>query len=434
MDGEDEVRPTFGQLSTWRSIEHLPPERATTANLITTWELPAGATVDAVRAGLARLEERHEALRTRFLRAGPRGVEQHVGPADRGGRPTVELDPHADGGTAGAVAAVAAGLAAEAFDLPRERPWRAAIGTHQGAATHVALVAHHLAVDATGMDVMRRELLATLAGDPPSTPAPSCRALAREQHTSPLWASRTTASVSHWAKALATIAAPPATDGAGTVRWAHLRSRPALVAARRIAEATAASVHSTSLAAYCRLLADRDGSDGVLVGVMAGNRTDDRTRALVSTLNQLVPVAVTVDPAEPFDELVRRVHWAGVRAYRRACYDVDAIADIEAAYGFNAVGGGLRYVFNYMANAAATAAPPGEDEVPGGEGWSIDTRTTGRDSGFPVYLRGGEAAVLGFTLRERSEDPDPSGTRDFLLAFQHLLVDEAARVPGAGAA
>ena len=131
---------TYGQLSVWRSIEHLPLD-TTEANLSRTWDLPDGVDAAAVRGALDALEARHEALRTVFELTGARGITQVV-------RPPAGVDmPVAEAGDAAAAEARSpAPLAARGFALDREPGWRVELVTVGGRPVRLLVCVHHLSL------------------------------------------------------------------------------------------------------------------------------------------------------------------------------------------------------------------------------------------------------------------------------------------------
>ena len=110
--------------------------------------LPPGQTVADVAAGLSFIMSRHQALRTR-LRLGPDGQPLQVVHAS--GEITLEVVDAGDDDPAEVAAAVAAGYKARPFDYEQEWPLRMAVITHRGAATHLAEMICHIAVDAFGL-------------------------------------------------------------------------------------------------------------------------------------------------------------------------------------------------------------------------------------------------------------------------------------------
>ncbi|MEW2512401.1 condensation domain-containing protein [Streptomyces sp. NPDC046870] len=451
---------TYGQLSVWRSIEHLTEDRQHNANLLWSWGLPDGHTTEEVNRALSRLVERHASLRTCYVRSGPRGIEQVVRPATGVTAEQAELPDGADaaGGADGAGGADAvsgsdtesawldelgARLSGRRFDIGRDAPWRPLIVTRHSRPVRLLLCIHHLAADGAAIDLLRTELDSLLAGKDLGEPAPDCAGLAREQR-SDLWAARTASAVAHWRRAA--DAAPPALPESRTpapLRWGTLRSRPAAHAVRALATTARVSEHTAVLTVFLRTLAETTGERRILLGLIAGNRVDGRSRRLVSSLDQLTPLLVELDPDETFSDCAQRLHWESIRAYRNAAFDVDALDGIRRAYGYDATGRGFRYFFNYMEDmgaggekeeakeeATALQAPPDD--------WSITTGAEGRDNGFPFYFRVGRSQELWCTLRDSTGTGDETGegdpreplverTRAFLTSFHTNLLDLVSR-------
>ncbi|WP_433528499.1 condensation domain-containing protein [Micromonospora sp. CA-263727] len=411
---------SFGQLSVWRSIEHLSPDRAASVNLARTWDLPDDCTVDSVRTALEVLTERHESLRTRYAESGPRGIEQVICRPARLPIATYELGVEAEERASD----VTVRLAKDAIALDTVHPWRVGIVTQAGRPRHLALVIHHLAADSAAIAVANREFIGLLGGVAPADPAPRCRDVAVEQHSS-AWAMRRAASLDYWKRV--TEAAPPAAAGPtaiSTARWATLRSMPVTIGTERLAARLNISAQSVLYAAYCRTLADSMQQDRFLVGLLASNRVATRWRNLVSSMNQLVPVLVRMRPGEDFASLATRLYAESLAAYRYGCYDVDALAQIEARTGYNGAGRGFHSFFNFIPSAEGAVSPPVDSEDP--DAWTVTTRDHGRDNGFPFYLviDGGRPVVC--TLRVGSA-PDYEPLRDFLLRLQQLIVTAAMR-------
>lgn len=420
---------TFGQLSVWRSIEHLEGDERNGANLVWSWELPP-CTTGAVRHALTVLEERHESLRTGYVRSGPRGVEQVVWEA---GEPVdvevAELGPDPDR----TVAEVTSGLRARPFELDRERPWRGAVLTDGGVPARFTLCINHMAADGAAIELLRAELADLLAGKPLEEAPPTCREVAAEQ-ASDAWARRRADALSHWRRTLEGAPAPctPPPGGAPSGSSA-LRSSPGLAAAERLAEEWRVSLHTVVLAAFCRAMAESRGEERILLALMAGNRYDARSRRLVSSVNQVVPLLVETVPGEDFVALAHRLHWDALRAYRNAVFDVDALEPVRRAYGYDAAGLGFRHFFNFLWGAGESVpGASGEQLARSASGWSVEPQTTQpRHSGFPLYFRVGRGDHLWCTLRESLDAPagataeTATMTEDFLRTFHHLLATAA---------
>lgn len=434
MTTSDAIRAplTFGQLSVWRSIEHLPPG-TTEANVGQSWALPDGHDVAEVRRALDALEARHEVLRTTFCRSGERGVEQVVHPPAGVTAPVVASDG------AGDADEEVARLTARGFALDREPGWRVEVVERGGWAHRLAVCFHHLLVDATGLKVLHDELLRLLAGEVLPDDAPTCREVALEQHAG-RWDARTAAAVEHWRRCVAEDDPPPAEpapDPATDIRWADLYSVPALGAARHLASTTGTSLQVVVLTAFCRAVARRDGPTDLVVGLIAGNRNDARSRRLVSSEVQLVPARVRIDLAAPFADLARQLQWSTLGAYRRGAFDVDALRGLREEHGYDAAGAGFRYFFNFS-EAFQQRAP--EDVRLGPGGWTVETHTTGRDNGFTVYFAATAGGLLRCRFKERSrETRSPAAaarltaqTTALLLSFQDILRQAAEEAGEAG--
>lgn len=423
MTGTTRAPLTFGQLSVWRSIEHLPLD-TTEANLTRTWDLPPGVDVAAVREALAALEARHESLRTIYAFGGDRGIEQVVLPPSGVSVPVVTADP------AATPIDEARRLASTGFALDREPAWRVALRVDDGRPTHVLACIHHLVADSEGIAILYDELSALLAGKELPDDVPTCREIAAEQGND-YWAGRTRAAVEYWRRCLADLPAQARARTATTdIRWADLFSIPALEAARRLAADLQVSLSTVVFGAFCRAVAERDGPGDIVVGQIAGNRTDARSRRLASTVVQLVPIPVRLDPGGSFAESCKALQWAALGAYRHGYFDVDALRAVTEEYGYDAAGTGFRYFFNF-----SDAFPKDDDGLDlGDEGWAIETHTQGRDNGFEAYFVATASSVLECRFRERSggqrsdetAERLTASTRDLLLTFQDVLVREAA--------
>ncbi|GAA1271136.1 hypothetical protein GCM10009677_25040 [Sphaerisporangium rubeum] len=416
---------TFGQLSLWRSIQGLSPEAC---NLPQTWTVPDGVSLASVEEALAALEDRHESLRTRYEPDGEHDLVQAVWPAAPVRLDTVEADGDADQ----VAQAVTERAGAEAFELAKDRPWRACAVTARGAPVLLVICFHHIAVDAWAINQLRQEFLLLVDGLRLTEPAPNGRDLAAEQ-----WSAarerRRTAARRFWTGVFEQ--APPmerdhgldAPDGPRplSTRWARLGSKEAADAAGRIAGRLEVSLPSVALAAFCLALHRRTGRDRLLVAVYAHNRSDPRWETLVAAQNQIVPLLVEPRDGEDFGELVRRVHWDSVRSYRHSAYNVDDVLEAGRAYGYRgsvngsfagSVSGFFRYFFNYL--GAYQEEHTSVDE-------EIRTGTVGRNIGAPLYLQVQAGEALTCTLRENSTGTGYDEVTGLLLLMRDILVAAA---------
>ncbi|MEH0822393.1 MULTISPECIES: condensation domain-containing protein [unclassified Micromonospora] len=409
---------TFGQLSAWRSIEHLPAERATSAILHGSWPLPADRPVSAVRYVLDLLERRHESLRTTYARGGAHGVEQVVHEAD--GVPVDIVDLGADADER--ADEIAAELARAPFALDVERPWRVRVVMGAGRPRRLALAVHHMTADAASIAILRRELIGALTGDLPTDEAPRCRDIAVEQR-SDRWAARRSSALSYWERVVSAASQPPvpAVPAGTPKRWTVLRSTALTEAVAELTARLAVSTQAVLYAAFCRALAEHVGHDALLLALFAGNRLNPRWRNLVSSLNQVIPMLARVESGESLGQLARRMNAESLATYRHACYDVDSLADLEREHGYNGVGRGFRYFFNFVPHPGG---PPGRTSSAMAEPWTLETGSRGRDNGFPCYLLVNDGAPMTCTLRE-VEGPEAMGDA-LLLRLQDMVLAEAA--------
>ncbi|WP_250405115.1 condensation domain-containing protein [Streptomyces cellostaticus] len=419
---------TFGQLSLWRSIQELTAERLSVANLQRSWALPEGCSSADLESAMSLLVKRHEALRTRFRRSGPRGIEQEVWAAEPVRLKIVEAGDDAER----TAAKVARGLTEQPFDLAAEFLWRAVAVGRNGEPLYLCLSIHHMAADRVSLGLLYDDLCTLLAGGSFDGAAATPRAVAETQ-ASEAWAPRRAAAVEHWRKALE--AAPPPLPPAGpnaAMFSGSFRSTTALDATRTCADRLGVSMHSVLLAVLCDTLAEQTGENQLLIGMMAGNRNDAASRTLVASQNQLVPYLVKRDTHDPFDTFTRQVHWETLLAYRHGSFDVDDVEPLAKRYGRYGNGDGFDYIFNF---AQGPTVPDGTTR---GEG-EIQVRSAGRDIGYPLYFQAGKSADAlwcQLSLRKETEETGFESevrylqeTRAFLDAFLLKLRGQASGQP-----
>jgi hypothetical protein len=288
----------------------------------------------------------------------------------------------------------------------------------------MVLCIHHMAADGGAIDLIKEELLLLLAGKDLGEAAPGPSALALEQQ-SDAWRARTEAAVRHWTEAVAGGPAahtPP--TGRTTLARGTLNSSPALAAAVATAGALGVSLQTVTLTAFVRTLAARTGEREFVIGLFAGNRLDERSRRLVSSLNQLTALRARSEPGESFAECARRLHWAAIKAYRHGAFDVDALQEVRETYGYDAKGLGFQYCFNFM---EGKREDPPADQDP--EHWAITMHVQGKDNGLPFYFNVGHSHDLWCMLRASSAASGPEAeeqfseeTRAFLVAFHEELL------------
>lgn len=415
---------TFGQLSVWRSIERFSPEQMRAANLRQVWSLPDGVTADDVRGALEALEERHEGMRTRYRLDLGDDLAQLVWAPE-----PVVLDVQDGGADAAAFATqISTGFGDELFDLTVDRPWRARLITSAGRPACLVVAVHHITADGASMLQLGTEFLDLLAGKDLGKPAPTCRELAREQHSA-AWANRGAAAVEYWRRVLAGVPDPLEEKPADArTRWATLRSVSSLRHAHLLAERVGIPLPSVVFATYVSALCARTGRDTHLVGLFAGNRLEPKWRNLVTSMNQMVPIVARRVEGEDLATAARRLHWESLRALRHGIFDVDKVSDAVEEYGKNGVGGGFGYFYNFR-DMAQTSIPAAPADGSAESAWRVETSSSERNNQSPFYLRAHAGEELMLSLQETSAAPDFEPMTRFVTTMAEQLRDAAAVGP-----
>ncbi|MFF4776939.1 condensation domain-containing protein [Microtetraspora fusca] len=318
---------TWGQRMIWSSTRWLP-DGDPYFNL--SWTLPVAGAVDlpAVLRALRRLIERHETLRTAYVKTGE-GTVQRVACA---GRLTVGVYETASRPMSAATT-LAAELAATAFDYARELPVRCAVVISGGRPRAVALALSHLAVDGWSLNLLATEWPRLLTGD--DLPAPGRQPLDQAAYESGNEAAaRSARAVRHWRAGLAR--APRSMfDFPGRepeeprfVRYG-MRSLATAVAAETLAARCSATTASVLTVASAALLAAVTGHRTAALQLIVSNRHDPcvRDMAAPAALDGLF----VLDLADgTFADAVRRGHGQAMAAYRNGHYDLSAVDAVRA--------------------------------------------------------------------------------------------------------
>lgn len=365
---------TFGQLSTWRSIETFAADRLMEVNVPALWDV-TGLTETEVRRGLRRLTARHEALRTTFHTR--RAAATTAGNAST----TAGSVPTAAASASTTAASPAAGPPAPfqrvhdelpftlgRVELPHPDPLEAqrvlrelyarpfpVVGdpgrhgvliTVAGRPVWLAVSMSHMVVDVWAIRALEAELRLAARQDAGAAagPAPAPRALAALQHGD-AWAARRRGAEKHWRRVLdgGPLRNLPVPAGSSDPRGASgglpyerrvqatLRSHGLAVLLAGAARTHKVSPQSLLTALTAAALAGLLGRDAVTLSLMCANRFDPAWLPVISTMNQLVPLPCPVDRDAPLAAFVKRTHLQALLAYRHGCYDVDAAAVLAAA-------------------------------------------------------------------------------------------------------
>ncbi|MBB3725262.1 condensation domain-containing protein [Nonomuraea dietziae] len=386
---------SHGQLFSWREIERYPEDWLAEANLPATWDL-RGLSTGQVTAALERLVERHEALRTTYHLGGD-GPVQHVHevvapPIERVDRIVTDPSEHER---------TKAELVALPFSMAGDLNWRGRMVSSRGAPVYLSLTFSHLIVDLWSIHHLQDEFKALTSGAGGVAPAgPPPRELARRQRGA-AWRPRQESAERYWRGVLA----EGLTDELPTLPARVKRERLELTLhSRRLGglAAETARRHGVTAPAVVMAfvaagLARHLGTDRVTMSLMSSNRFAPEDQHLIGTMNQLIPVVTEVDRRATLAEHIRRLHWAGARAYRHGSYDVDRIAEVAGAAG-RAPGHGcwinhlFRAWFNYIQVDRRPCDPA--DQTPAELAWTPLAQPYGQAFRVRIEVRGGRTSVL----------------------------------------
>ncbi|MEU6432364.1 condensation domain-containing protein [Microbispora sp. NPDC046973] len=310
----------WGQRDIWGAIHEVGPDSAHYFNVPRLLAVPrAGGPrrPEVVAAALKEVISRHDALRS-LVRIGAAGPYQEVAAA---GTVSVELVEAARGDADDAAADLVARMAARAFD-DGEQPLRAGFVVCDGAATHVALVLNHVVADWRAADVVVRDLrMLLLRGTIARPPSSQLLDLVREEEAA---SARSDRVIAQWEALLRTVPSAmfPHVVGAGaTPRYARaVLSSPRLNhAAQVLAGRARVSTATVLLVAVAMLLRELTGHEVCAITPIVHNRFSDRTRDLVTSLNQLG--LFTLGPCGSLPETLVTAYPAVLASYRRARFD-----------------------------------------------------------------------------------------------------------------
>jgi hypothetical protein len=317
-DGSGVAELSWGQHEIWYVIR----DKSDSLPIGGVRALPPGQTVADVAAGLRFIMSRHQSLRTR-LRLAADGLPQQV-VHDRG-EVALEVVDAGDGDPAEAAAAVVAGYMTRNFDYEREWPVRMAVITHRGAATHIAEIYCHLALDGYGLAALRADLARHDPTRPAPAPVTAVQPLeqARRQQ-GPAGRRAHDASMRYFERLAAS--APhhqfsELPDKQQPRFWqVSYESAAGYRASRTLAARLGVSTSPVLLAAYAVALSALTASQSVAVQLVVNNRFRPGFGGSVSTLAQSCPCLIEVGDA-PFAEVAARAWHAALAAYKHAYYD-----------------------------------------------------------------------------------------------------------------
>lgn len=284
--------------------------------------------VAALERSVTEVVRRHEGLRTRFVE-GADGLPRTIidPPAD------VELPieervgvPEAE--RAGAARALVESDSRVRFRVDEGALFRARLLRFAPDDHVLSLVVHHLVADGWSRGTIRNELADLyraerdgVAANLPLPPARFVQFAVREQRR--IATGALDASFEYWRTVLTPLP-PPVALGADRrgplVDWESGVVRTVMSPAQRVALAGLgrdedATLFMVLLAGFVATLHRHTGLTDIVVGVPAAGRTDPRSRSVIGSFMNILPVRIAVDAGTPFLELLRRVRTACLDAY-----------------------------------------------------------------------------------------------------------------------
>lgn len=411
MSGDETYPATVGQLSVWRDIERYPPDRMWEANLSFVWDLPEGTwTEEQIWAALGAVAMRHASMRTTYVIDGDGFPRQRIA-ADT----AEEVLAQVRQGTAD----VADREAKDAAELHRgidprtELPWRAWILLEDGAPLQVLVVVNHMAADGVASVVLREDF-ETILGGTDLPPAPGPLELALNQHGE--GSSRLRNAERYWRR---TLAAAPHRCETGELNplGAVLQTGIPMPIAHEAMGKHDVTMPSLILAAYYRGIQAATGEREVLLFPMSANRFDEQHARVVTSLNQWAPLLLDLEPDEPFEAILPKVHWKAFNALKNGVCSPDAIWQIRDEHNRLDPPADRGFYYNPM------LAPPGFPSDDRLEPPKIDWYEHGRKTGPGFYLivRGLTSLNLMFRVNRAGFDRDSMTT--MLTTMQDCLAE-----------
>ena len=286
---------SFGQLYSWREVDSYPVAWKSEANLPATWDL-RGFSADRIEAALRQLFDSHEPLRTSFeLRAGVpvQLVHDDLQPPIERVKRLITSPRDADRTTAE--------LLAIPFPMTGELCWRGRLVSWLGKPMFLALSFSHLILDVWSVQELHTQFRRLLA-DPDDLEVacrigPSPRQLAGEQRAE-AGVRRQQSAERYWQRVLAERAARLPVLPAGVERnriQATLHSAQLSAQTARAARALGVTAPAVLAALVAAGLSRQLAENRVVMSLMSSNRFAPEHRHVVGTMNQLIPVVVSVD-------------------------------------------------------------------------------------------------------------------------------------------
>jgi Condensation domain len=386
---------SFGQLYSWREIDSYPDAYKHEANLPACWDL-RGLRLDDVQRALRQLFDWYEPLRTSYHRRDGLLVQRvHAGalpPISHEDRRITDFsEPDR----------VTGELVARPFPMTDELCWRGLLVTTDGRPMYLAMAYSHLIVDVWSIHELERQFRAILT-DPDTALlnyqlGASQQELAQRHRRDAGAQARQEGAERYWRKVLTDeLAYQPPTPPAGVVApriQATLHSHRLTTLVAEAAGQLGVTAPAVVAALVAAGIARHTGARRIPLSLMSSNRFSPETQHSVGTLNQLIPVLTTVDPASPLAAHITAQHWAAAKAYRHSCYDVDRIGALAVELG---LAGAFPQLFPCWFNYLQFDTESGgrrADRTPAELVWTPQARPFGQPVDVRVTVQGGRTSV-----------------------------------------
>ncbi|MFC9898430.1 amino acid adenylation domain-containing protein [Nocardia sp. NPDC127579] len=316
-------------------------EHAAAYNMSLAVQVDGPLDLNALRAGLIDVLERHESLRSTFPES-PAGPYQVVHPA---AEIPLTLDPiDASGADAAELAAEFAGYG---FDLRSQAPIRVALWS-TGPDTHVfLLVLHHICGDGWSVAPLARDLMSAVAARSLGA-APAWSPLPVQYADYALWqrellgdesdeSSALSRQLAFWRTALDGLPDQldlpldrprPLRRGTGGGRVEFTISAETRRAASELAAARGVSMFMVLHAALATLLARLCGSGDIAIGTPIAGRSDPALDDLVGMFVNTLVLRTEVDPAAGFDRMLDLVRETDLNAFANADVPFERLVEV----------------------------------------------------------------------------------------------------------
>ena len=352
-DGRDPGPLTFAQANVLGWVSEDTDEWSAVIPVI--HPVDGTATVERVAAAIGAIIERHDSLRTNYLRESGQAVQVVRG----GGEILVDVHENVDGDPQ-FPAKLARQMCGKSFDLARELPVRAAIVTEGEARKTIVMAITHMAID-VGSGVILTEELTDLVGGKGREDLPDRGLQPLDQaqiELSPAGQRRSQNSLRYWRTRLSRgpLRLPvPQLAEPGPSQQLRITSPAAALALTRIVDRTTVGHSSVVLAAVAVVLGRYTGEPSTVLASLSANRFSNALRGYVGSLAQdaLIGLDLTV---ESFDALAKQANSAQLTALKYSQFDAKKLLPLmDETYDRR----GTRFDRDWVFNDVAAAIEPG---------------------------------------------------------------------------